>query len=110
MELIADAFEASPTGEAPHKLPVHMADELGIAGNGIQFTEGLNVSIVQQIKPWGTLTSTTFPGFTTRANFDGTTTCELTGFATFAKGGQKTYTVILVKQGGTFKVQSFNFK
>lgn len=66
--------------------------------------------IVQQMKPWGALTSTTFPSFKTRANLDGTTTCDLTGTATFASGAQKTYTVSLVKQGGTFKVHSFNFR
>lgn len=67
-------------------------------------------TVAQQIQPWGALTNTTFSSFNMRASVTGTTTCELGGTATFATGGQKTYTVKLVKQGETFKVHSFNFQ
>ncbi len=67
-------------------------------------------AVSQQMKPWGGLTGTAFPGFNTRVNVDGTTTCELTGTATFATAGQKTYTVTLVKNNGVFKINKFNFQ
>lgn len=66
--------------------------------------------VAQQMQPWGALTDTTFMGFNTRFNLNSATICELNGTATFATGGQKVYTVTLIKQGQSFKVQSFNFR
>lgn len=66
--------------------------------------------VAQQIQPWGAVTDTTFLGFRTHFNLNGSTVCNLDGTATFATGGQKAYTVTLIKQGQSFKVQSFNFR
>lgn len=71
-------------------------------------TEELDAAAAR-IKPWGALTNTTIVGFNVQAN-PGTTTCDLTGIATFATAGPKTYTATLVKVDGTYKVQSFNFQ
>jgi hypothetical protein len=66
--------------------------------------------VAQEIQPWGAATSTSFSSFKTRVNVDGTTICDLSGTATFTTGGQKQYSVRLVRKGGPFKVQSFNFQ
>jgi hypothetical protein len=67
-------------------------------------------SIAKDLKPWGTVTDTSFASFKTRANLNGSTTCDLGGTATFTTAGTKTYTVTLVKLNGAWKVQSFNFQ
>lgn len=71
--------------------------------------EQLNAAALQ-IQPWGTVTSTTFTSFKTRVNLDGTTTWDLGGLATFTNGGTRSYTVRVIKRGGTYKVHSFNFR
>jgi hypothetical protein len=67
-------------------------------------------AVAEQIKPWGTVTSTTFSSFNVSSNSGSPTTCHLTGVAIFSTAGAKTYDVQLIDQNGTYKVQSFDFK
>lgn len=78
--------------------------------NSTGMTQQELTDVAEKIKAWGTVTDTTFPSFSARANLDGTTTCDLTGTAAFTSGGEKVYTVSLVKQNGTYKVTSFHFR
>lgn len=66
--------------------------------------------VADTMKSWGALRDVTMPGFNFRTDSTTGTVVELVGVATFATGGQKTYTITLVKLNGDFKVQKFDFE
>jgi hypothetical protein len=103
---------SKPARTLAHQFAADLAagnvDTAAAATAGMSRDELAGVS--QQMQPWGALTDVTLPGFNYQANLNGATVVELGGTATFSVGGPKTYTVTLVKQGDTFKIQAFNFK
>lgn len=108
--LIGAYISTKPARGVAHQFALDLSN--GNVSAAVAASAGISAEqltdVADKMKPWGTLTDTSFTGFNTRYN-NGISTCELTGTATFTTGGSKSYTITLVKRGAAYQVQEFNF-